>query len=147
VAGSVEVALAWGGDFQINALGDLVLAQDTPTSPAATTQRMIQLILTNPRLLDGNGNPIGRADDLFHPDYGAGLNRDVGELGTAGILADLVARIQAGIALDPGIAAFPAPVVTAVISTPGTALVNVSVTTVTGQYVPVPTQALQIFSS
>jgi hypothetical protein len=147
VAGAVEILLPYGGGFSVDSRGDLVLVQDMPGNPAATIQRLVQLIQTSPRLRDpGSGNFIGRADDLFNPDYGAGAAQDVGQLGTQGVLADLVSRIQAGIAIDPFIAAYPAPVVTAVNSTPGTILVTVSCTAVTGEPVAIPTQTLQNFS-
>jgi hypothetical protein len=147
VASSTEVALTFGGDWQTDPRGDLVLVQDTATAFPATIQRVIQIIFTNPRRFDQSGNPVGRADDLFNPSYGAGTDQDVGQLATAGLLADLVSRIQAGLALDAGIASSPVPIVTATNPSYGTVLVKVEVWTVTGQYVPVPTQTLQIFSS
>ncbi len=65
--GSTEWSISqggFGGDLELDPVtGDLLLVQDTPGNPAATTQRITRLLLTNPRPLDVDGNPIGFPDD------------------------------------------------------------------------------------
>lgn len=66
----------WGGDLALSPSGDLA----TVTGPARSEQRIVRRLCTNGR--DAINQPVG--EYLFHPDYGAGLPRYVGEPGSAG---------------------------------------------------------------
>src|SRR5579875_2187933 len=101
--GSTEVALPCGGDFTQQPNGDLVLVTDTLDVPAATIQRIARLILTNARTFDGYGNPVGRADDPLHPDWGSSARAMVGEPYTGAFVQALTAKILAALAADPSI--------------------------------------------
>lgn len=151
--GAVELDLAggvgYGGDLALTATGDLLKVVDSATSTAATYERLARIILTNPRLLDGYGNPLGRPDDLFNPTFGSGARALVGEPLTPALIAGMQTRILAAIAADPGIATNPAPQVT--IESDGTGdgflYVTVQCYTIVGQIVTLPSLPLQPFSS
>lgn len=151
--GAVELDLAaglgWGGDLALTATGDLLKVVDTPTSVAATTQRLARIILTNPTLLDGYGNPIGRPDDIFNPQFGSGARALIGEAITPQLISAMQTRILAAIAADPGIATNPAPSVVVQTDGTGDGLLYVSVTcyTIVGQIITLPSLPLLPFSS
>lgn len=149
--GSVEIGLGpngYGGDFALLANGDLALVQDAPGSPAATIQRLVRLILTNPRLQDRVGNQTGDPDDRSNPDYGSGMA--VLAVGSNFPLAPareatLRARIIKALLSDPHIASIPAPTVKVTAgTTPGQAIVNVSCTAITGQSIVLPSLPLPL---
>lgn len=114
--GSVEFSISeggYGGDFELDPVtSDLLLVIDQPGNPAATLQRLTRLLLTNPRPRDVDQNAIGLPDDLFHPDYGAGLGAAVGENFTPQLVNGMKARILAALANDPYISITPKPIVT-----------------------------------
>lgn len=108
----LEVDLPWNGDFTFDDTGDLVLAADTPTSPDATTQRLVRLLFTSPLLKDRYGNPIAWPDDLFHPTWGAGLRAWVDSPFDDISLETIRSDTMAALLKDPGVSPSPAPQVT-----------------------------------
>jgi phage baseplate assembly protein W len=79
-----------GSDLSASSTGDLLIAKRIQRSQ----QRLLRRLLTNP------------GDYLFHPDYGAGLPRYVGQ--TIDI-ARIRALIRAQVRLETAIAQHPAP--------------------------------------
>lgn len=144
--GSIEVSLEPGGDFELTPQGDLLLVVDTLDTSPATIQRLQRLIYTNPTVRDYSGNPIGRADDLFHPAWGAGAPAAVGSPITPRLLFDLQSQIQKALAADPYIATNPPPVVNVLNLGDNFVQINVTVSTVTGQLVTIPSINLQVFT-
>lgn len=65
----------FGGDVSVSSGGDLALASGTLRGQ----QRVLRRLLTNPALKDANGNVLAPGDYIFHPDYGAGVRRMVGQ--------------------------------------------------------------------
>jgi hypothetical protein len=65
----------FGGDLGVSSGGDLALSSGTLRGQ----QRVLRRLLTNPALKDANGNVLAPGDYIFHPDYGAGVRRMVGE--------------------------------------------------------------------
>jgi hypothetical protein len=113
--GSVEVDLPYGGDFSYDSTGDLILAIDAPGNPGnpvATNQRLVRLILSSPNLVGANGKPIGYADDIFHPNWGAGMRAYVSENFSPQTLQKLANNIRQQLAQDYAVAASPSPTVT-----------------------------------
>ncbi len=88
-----------GGDIAANARGDVALSDGA----ARGRQRVLRRLLTNP------------GDYIFHPDYGAGLPRMVGELLDEPAIAGL---IRQQMALEPAVAQDPEPTI-AVALVPG----------------------------
>lgn len=130
VTGAVEISLAPGGDFQLQPNGDLVLAIDTNGATPATQQRLYRLLTTNP------------GDDLFNPQYGAGLPALVGQPTTAASIAQLRAKILSALLSDPSVASSPAPSIT--IQPVGTNALRISITCygVNGQIYTIPSFVL-----
>ena len=83
----------FGEDLQINATGNLA----TATGTSRSQQRVLRRLLTNP------------GDYIWHPEYGAGLPRFIGQPVSP---LDIAAVVRAQIALEPAVAQVPAPVVT-----------------------------------
>jgi hypothetical protein len=139
MANQYEVAIVsaqgngWNGDFAIDDTGDLVLAVDSATTSDATVQRCTRMLMTSPQLFDPFGNPIGEADDIFHPTYGAGLRAEVGENFDDAVLAAIKARILNALASDPGVAQTPAPTVNILSLDAFHVAITVQINTVTGQ--------------
>jgi hypothetical protein len=146
--GRAEVQMPWGGHLALTPQGDLALVQDTPFSAAATQQRLVQLVQTNAQaqIVRSDGSTVYlRPDDLFNPTYGSSIRRTIGELPTSQLLATVRARVLAGIALDPGIAQSPAPVVTVTLVATSVVEVVGSVYDITGRYIPIPPTQVLIF--
>jgi hypothetical protein len=147
---NVEFAVSnngWGGDFEIDATGDVVLATDIQNAPLATQQRLYRLIMTNPRLFDAFGNPISYPNDLFAPDYGAGVRALTGQMITPALTSAIQSHIMDALASDPTVAATPAPVVTVAQAANNTVQVSVICTAVTGELITVPSFPLPISGS
>lgn len=148
MAGNVEISMTndgWGGDFIIDATGDLVLAQDVPNSPIATQQRVYRLLMTNPRGFNQDTNaPSSPPNDLFAPSYGAGLRLATGEMMTAQLLGKIESSIYAGLQTDPTIVANPPPSVTIQNMGSNVLQVNVSATAVNGEIVTIPSFPLAL---
>jgi hypothetical protein len=146
--GNVEVALEFGGDFILTPQGDLQVVNDRDDGGLATQQRIERLIMTCPTLKDANGNRIARADDIFNPNYGAGVRRVVGSLVTPDLINRIISQIAAGLAADPGISQDQPPSISVTDGGGGILYVGpVSVTTVIGQVVTVPSRPLNVFGS
>lgn len=65
----------FGGDLAQSATGDLLKVDGSNQG----MQRVLRRLLTNPAALDSNGNVTAPGDYIFHPTYGAGLPRMVGD--------------------------------------------------------------------
>lgn len=115
VSGLCEINLPWNDDFSLDETGDLLIAYDTVASaqssfnPEATTQRLVRLVLSCPGGSDVNGNPLGQADDIFHPLWGAGARAYVGDTISSDDLAILKGNIAAQLLQDPSVASTPPP--------------------------------------
>ncbi len=97
-----DLHAGWYGDLASSETGDLA----TSGRPTLGTERVLRRLLTNPGAC------------LWHPDYGAGLARFVGQpVDVAGIQA----LIRAQMRLEPAVAQEPEPLVT-VQSDPGGSL-------------------------
>jgi hypothetical protein len=103
-----EIWLEPGGDFVQEANGDLKLAVDSSTSTDATRQRLYRTLMTNPRIIAANRVPVSAPDDLFHPDFGAGLPALVGQE-IRFVVNQAQARIRRWLSVDPTIAQDPSP--------------------------------------
>jgi hypothetical protein len=139
---ATEAALQYGGDYTLTANGDLAIVQDTPFYPYATIQRVIFLILTNPRMNNILNTVVGTPDDLFNPTYGAGARAFVGRANGSSNpnVEALRNNILNALANDLFIQQNPKPTVT--FSSPdgfqSTVLCTVSFFTVSGQNVTIP---------
>ncbi len=69
---------AWGGDFQLDASGDLITLEDTASYPYATVQRVMFLVMSNPALQNILQTSTAPPDDVYYPNYGAGTRAYVG---------------------------------------------------------------------
>lgn len=143
--GSIEIDISnggWGGDFSLDSTNDLVLALDRFNTSNATQERLIRLILTNPRISNTLTGLTLPADDRANPTYGAGARRSVGAAITEQLIAFLQAQIIDALLTDPGVVQSPAPQVT--ITQVGAFQLNVSVvcTSVSGQIITIPSLAL-----
>jgi hypothetical protein len=134
--------LEYGGDFQFDTQGSLLLAVDTQAEATSTIQRLQRLLFTNPRIKDVYGNILSRGDSLFFPDYGAGVPAFVDATMTDALLEQLQSTILDQLSTDAGISRNPAPVVT--IATDGfdNLTISVTVTTVNGQVATTPAYSL-----
>lgn len=141
--GTVEWQWPWGGDLVQLPNGDIATVQDTYGSPDATIQRLEVLVMSIPTLKDDDGNAIGRADDVFNPDYGSGAPALVGESITIDVISSMQSRIEKALKGDPGIAPVPAPVVSIVDGGGGALNVTISGNTTTGQPFTTPAFPLQ----
>lgn len=139
--GNVEVSLPAGGDFSLQPNGDLVLVIDVPNVVEATKQRIIRLILTNPRLQLADGQ-FTNPDDICNVNYGSGARALVGQPITDALERTLQARVFKGLSDDPTIASSPLPTVS--VERTGTYTISVSVTcyAVTGEVIVIPSLAL-----
>ncbi len=87
-----DLQMAWSGDVSSSATGDLA----TASGPALGTQRVLRRLLTNP------------GDYIWHPSYGAGLARFVGQPADP---AGIQALIRSQMLLEAAVAAVPEPVI------------------------------------
>lgn len=95
----------FGGDLVQSATGGL-LKVDGPTQGQ---QRLLRRLLTNPAQKDASGNITVAGDYLFHPEYGAGLPRLVGD---AVNVAKIKGLIRGQVMQEAAVAKLPEPVVT-----------------------------------
>jgi phage baseplate assembly protein W len=87
-----DLDMSWAGDISVSATGDLLAV----SGPALGTERVLRRLLTNP------------GDYIWHPEYGAGLGRFVGQpTDAAGIRALILEQMR----LEPAVADDPEPVV------------------------------------
>lgn len=129
---AVELALVYGGDLSLGSNADVALSVDTPNSPQATYERILRIVLTNPLTTDAQGNPLVRPDDLFHVNFGAGARAAIGEPYTPALVKAVNARIVAACNDDPYIAQNSVSVTWVQGSSPGTYLLTLSATSVSG---------------
>jgi phage baseplate assembly protein W len=92
-----DLDATWGQDLSTTPSGDLALVDDI----ALTEQRIIRRLLTNP------------GDYLWHPEYGAGLPRYIGQ---AVPPSTIEMAVMAQILQEQTVARNPAPKVTAKIA-------------------------------
>lgn len=85
----------FGGDLNINSRGDLLLAEGLTLSQ----QRILRRLLTNP------------GDYIWHPEYGAGLPRYIGQPLTQALFKEISGLITAHIYLERTVAQNPPPVI------------------------------------
>jgi hypothetical protein len=102
-----DLALQFGGDLAVNAMGDLLFAD----GPALTQQRVLRRLLTN------------SGDYIWQLNYGAGLGLFVGQPGAPASIAG-VTRSQ--LLQETGVAANPAPVINTVVADDGTVTLSIS---------------------
>jgi len=95
----------FGGDLTLSATGDLLKVDGTTQGQ----QRVLRRLLTNPAAFDSNGNVTVSGDYIFHPNYGAGLPRMVGD--TVNI-AKIKGVIRGQILLEASVARNPEPIIT-----------------------------------
>lgn len=89
----------WGTDLTVDGLGDLATVNGTLRGQ----QRVLRRLLTNPASADAP------ADYIFHPEYGAGLPRFLGQpIDTQKIVAACLAQML----LEDSVASTPAPQIT-----------------------------------
>ena len=100
----------WGNDINVSPAGDLGVVSGVTRGQ----QRILRRLLTNP------GDAFGPPDYPAHPDYGAGLPRQVGTTDLAGIKA----LIRGQMLLEDSVARLPEPVITV---TPITSGVSVAI--------------------
>lgn len=94
----------WGEDLSAAANGDLLVASDSVTGE----QRVLRRLLTNPALVDDSGTTQASGDYVFHPDYGAGLPREVGSPTN---VPATTAVIEAQLSLEEAVSSLPPPVI------------------------------------
>jgi hypothetical protein len=94
----------FGSDLALSATGDLLKVDGTTQGQ----QRVLRRLLTNPALLDANGNVTVQGDYIFHPSYGAGLPRMVGD--TVNI-PKIMGVIRGQILLEAAVARNPEPII------------------------------------
>jgi len=99
-----DVSHYYGGDLDVSPTGDLLVADATTTGE----QRVYRRLLTNQALISPTGDPIASADYTFHPNYGAGLPRYVGQPTR---IQEVTSLINKQIALETAVATSPAPVI------------------------------------
>jgi hypothetical protein len=87
-----DAFLTWGGDLQVSANGDIVLAADA----SLWQQRILRRLLTNLQ------------DYIWQPDYGAGLGAFVGQPASEAVIE---ATIRNQLVLEPSVAQMPPPTV------------------------------------
>lgn len=96
---AADLSHGWAGDIAAGPTGDLGTVGGGPLG----TQRVLRRLLTNP------------GDYIWHPEYGAGLGRFVGQPGDPRAIAAL---IRAQMAREDAVARTPEPAIT-VSSDPG----------------------------
>ena len=94
-----------GSDLSLSATGDLLKVDGS----AQGQQRVLRRLLTNPATYDSNGNITAPGDYIFHPTYGAGLPRTVGD--TVNI-PKIRALIRGQIFLEACVSKNPEPIIT-----------------------------------
>ena len=88
-----DLHAGWNGDFASSETGDLA----TVSRPSLGTERVLRRLLTNPRSY------------VWHPSYGAGLARFVGQ---PIAVAEIQALIRSQMLLEAAVARDPEPVIT-----------------------------------
>lgn len=107
----------WGNDLSLSPTGDLASVE----GPARGEQRIIRRLCTNGS--DALNQPVG--EYVFHPDYGAGLPREVGQPGNLGRVEG-IARQQ--MLKEAAVVQSPPPAVSAAEDTLGTLTMDIAYT-------------------
>lgn len=94
----------YGNDLALSATGDLLKVDGSTQGQ----QRVLRRLLTNPALIDSNGKVKVVGDYIWHPNYGAGLPRMVGD--TIDI-PKITGVIRGQILLEACVARNPDPVI------------------------------------
>jgi hypothetical protein len=94
----MAISLEYGGDFQLNQNGGLQSA----TGWTGVRQRLTRAFLTNPLTNNVGQGPLP-PDYIYHPNYGTGAQRDIGEHVTNAQLSAIVAKLQQSAAQDPAV--------------------------------------------
>lgn len=139
VPAATEWQLSYGGDYVLTPTGDWAIVQDTPSNPAASIQRIIFLLFTNPSLTNAQGTGTTPPDDICFPGYGAGLRMFVGYPLTTANTDTIVRQIMSGLADSPFVSQNPAPTVTLTPQSDGSTLViSIQFWSVYGQPITLP---------
>ena len=101
-----DLHLDWAGDIASSETGDIVAVGQ----PTLGTERVLRRLLTNPGAY------------IWHPTYGAGLARFVGQPADA---AGIEALVRSQMLLEPAVARDPEPVVTISVDPAGSLFVQV----------------------
>jgi hypothetical protein len=104
-----DLSLRFGGDLQVSASGDLLLA----TGPQVVKQRILRRLLTN------------AGDYIFQIPYGAGLRKQVGQDSNLLAIQNIV---RSQIFAEADVAQVPAPVITATQDATGNISVSIEYT-------------------
>jgi hypothetical protein len=92
----------WESDLVASANGDILLASGT----VIAEQRVLRRLMTNPQLVDDQGDVLASPDYTWHPTYGAGLPREIG--GPIDVVG-VTAVIQSQMSQEEGVSQSPAP--------------------------------------
>jgi hypothetical protein len=90
--------LEYGDDFQLNQHGGIQFS----CGWTSVRQTITRAFLTNPATDNVGQGPLP-PDYIFHPDYGTGAQRDIGENVTSAQLATVVAKLQQAAAQNPSV--------------------------------------------
>jgi phage baseplate assembly protein W len=101
-----DMAQLWGEDLQVGGTGDLGVASGTILGQ----QRVLRRLLSNP------------GDYIWHPEYGAGLARFVGQTESG---PQIRAVIRSQIFKETAVARVPEPVIDVQVAEDGTVYVHV----------------------
>jgi len=130
---------AWGGDYQLDASGDLITLEDTANYPWATVQRVMFLVMSNPALQNILQNATAPPDDVYYPNYGAGVRAYVGRPNSQANLDAIQNAILNALTTDQFVAQSPKPIVTLTPQGDGATVVCViEFWTITGQNATTP---------
>jgi len=100
-----DISHFYGSDLEVSSTGDLSIADTTTTGE----QRLYRRLLTNPPLTDSAGDTLASGDYTFHPEYGAGVPRYVGQPEK---VSEIKSLIKKQVALESAVATSPAPTIT-----------------------------------
>lgn len=93
----------FGADLNLSSNGDLAPSEGLSRSQ----QRILRRLLSNPRQVSANGD-ILPADYMWHPEYGAGLPRYIGQTLRPGVIE---AAIRGQLLQEDSVARTPNPVI------------------------------------
>lgn len=102
----------WGGDIQLSATGDLL----TVDGVTETNQRILRGLMTSP------------SEYFYHPTYGAGIGKHVGDALSVQDYAAIQASIRGIVLADIDVSPNPAPAFDFQPSTSGMLLVSINYT-------------------
>lgn len=93
----------YGGDIGVSPTGDL----GNVSGITRSQQRILRRLLTNPMQTNPDGSVLP-PDYIFHPTYGAGLARYIGEPGK---ITEAVGRIKQQMVLEASVSQNPPPAI------------------------------------